>query len=459
MAKLEQPGAQSTLAERVSYGAYFLGQNIFYMLLIFFLMPFCTDIGIPVGVVGIIMLAVRVFDAVNDPVFGAIVDKSRLKSGKFIPWLRISLIGIPVFSILIFLTPAAMPVGTKIAWVAVTYTFWSMAYTVCDVPIFGIITALTGDGHERTLLISIGRVFGVLGACVAMAVLPVVRQSIGGWFPTALVLAAAAFIFMTPICLIAKERVPPPPSQEAVTAKALFNFVFKNKYLLIFYGGMILAYGGNIGSSLGMYLARYNLHGEQYMGLLNLLTFLPSAVLGALIPFITKKADKFKVLFICVLVTPVLNIIAYFAGYDNITLFMVLTFIKGIPFGGIFMFMFMFTPDFAEYGRYKTGISAVGVAFSIQTFTAKLVGAITGALASVALAAIGFVEGEGAVQAAGFEGKLWVLYYIIPAIALLLSIPVFMAYKPRDKHIAIMARCNRGEISREEAEELIGVKL
>jgi probable glucitol transport protein GutA len=450
---------QSTAAERFFYGTYFLGQNIFFMLLLFFMLPFCTDIGIPATVVGIILLCVRVFDAANDPVFGVIVDKARLKSGKFLPWLRISLIGIPVFTILLFATPGSLSAGLKIAWAAAAYTLWSMAYTVCDIPIFGIITALTSDSHERTTLISIGRVFGILGACVVMSVLPMIRQAIGGWFPTALVLSIAAFIMMSPICFIARERVPQPKSQGEITVKALANFVFRNKYLLLFYGAMILAYGGNIGGSLGMYLARYNLGDERYMSLLSLLGYLPSVFMGALIPFITKRVDKFHALFGCVIASLILGIAAYFAGYDNVTLFMVMLFLRGIPFGGVMMFMFMFTPDFAEYGRYKTGISAYGLTFSIQTFSAKLMGAISGALAAAGLTAIGFVEGEGAVQAAGFEARIWILYYLAPCIALALSIPLFLMYKLRDKHVAVMARCNKGEINREEAEKLIGVKL
>lgn len=450
---------QSTGAERFSYGAYFLGQNIFFILMITFLLPYCTDLGIPVATVGILMLGVRIFDALNDPFFGAIVDKSKLKSGKFLPWLRLSLVGIPLFTILLFAIPGGLSLGVKTAWAAFAYTMWSVCYTICDVPIFGIITALTSESHERTTLISIGRVCATIGGCVVMVVLPSIRQAIGGWFPTALILTIAAFITMAPICFIAKERVPPPPSQGEVTVRALIKFIVSNKYLIIFYCAMILAYGGNITGSLGMYIARYNLQDERHMALLSLLGYAPSVVIGALIPFITKRIDKFYVLLSCVIASIVFGVLAYFAGYNNVTVFMVFALLRGIPFGGVLIFMFMFTPDFAEYGRYKTGTSAFGMAFSLQTFCAKLITALTGALAAVALALIGFAEGEGAAQAAGFENKIWFLYYMVPCFVLALSIPLFLSYKLRDKYVAIMARCNKGEITREEADRLIGVKL
>jgi probable glucitol transport protein GutA len=451
--------AQSTLLERVLYGSYFLGQNIFFFLVLTFMLPFCTDVGVPVAAVGFILLGVRVFDAVNDPLFGIIVDKSKLKSGKFLPWLRVSLIGIPLFSLLFFLTPIDLPTGAKIAWAAVTYTLWSVSYTICDVPIFGVITAMTDDSHERTTLISIGRVFGMAGALTVMSTLPLIRQAIGGWFPTTLLLSVLGFILMAPFCFVVKERVPSPSGQNEVTVKALLNFVLKNKYLLIFYGAMILAYGGNIGGSLTMYIARYNLHDERLMAPLSVLIYIPSLFVGGLIPFVTKKIDKYYVLLGCAVASVIMGVVAHFVGYGNITLFMIFSFIRGIPFGGLMLFVFMFTPDFAEYGMYKTGVSAFGISFSIQTFTVKMIGAITGALAAAALGIIGFVEGEGAAQLPGFEDKVWVLLYLVPSAAILLSIPLFLQYKLRSKHIAIMTRCNKGEITHEEAEQLIGVKL
>jgi glucuronide carrier protein len=119
----------------------------------------------------------------------------------------------------------------------------------------------------------------------------------------------------------------------------------------------------------------------------------------------------------------------------------------------------MFTPDFAEYGMFKTGVSAFGLAFSIQTFSTKLINALTGALAGFALTMIGFVVGEGAVQNAGFTNKLWFAFSMAPNFFILASVPFFLTYKLRDKHVAIMAKANRGEITREEAEKLIDVKL
>ena len=461
MTDANKPAFQSTRLERVFYGVYFLGQNILFFLILTFLFPFFTDVGISAAVVGTIALAVRIFDAVNDPVFGSIVDRSHLKSGKFLPWLRLSLVGIPLFSVLLFLIPESGPLAPslKIAWAATAYTLWSVSYTICDVPIFGIITALTGDSKERTTLISIGRLAAGIGAIVTMAVLPTVRQAIGGWFPTVLVLSVAAFIFMAPICFIAKERVPPPESKEKMSVKTMFTFIGKNKYLQIFYLGMILAYGGNIAGTLGMYLSRINLGNEALMAPLSLMGYVPGIAFGIVIPILNKKIDKYHMLMTFLFASLIIGVAAYFVGYQNLALFWTFALLRGAAFGGIFIFMFMFTPDFAEYGMFKTGISAFGVSFSLQTFTAKFVGAIGGWITGIALTVIGFVAGEGAVQSADFPGKLWFAYCMVPNFFVAASIPLFLTYKLRDRHVAAMIQANRGEIAHEEAERLIGAKL
>ena len=65
--------------ERISYVLYFIGQNIFYLLTYMYMNTYFTDIGIPTAMVGVIVLIVKIWDAVNDPIFGGIVDKVQLK--------------------------------------------------------------------------------------------------------------------------------------------------------------------------------------------------------------------------------------------------------------------------------------------------------------------------------------------------------------------------------------------
>jgi len=88
-----------TKREKFSYGMYFMGQNVFYGL-IGYMTTYFTDIGITAALVAVVALITKVWDAINDPIFGMIMDKVHFKKGKFLPWLRISVIAIPVSTIL-----------------------------------------------------------------------------------------------------------------------------------------------------------------------------------------------------------------------------------------------------------------------------------------------------------------------------------------------------------------------
>jgi len=151
-----------------------------------------------------------------------------------------------------------------------------------------------------------------------------------------------------------------------------------------------------------------------------------------------------------------LGVTQYVVGYDNEVLFWVMFVVRYIPFGIQLFMMFMFTPDCVEYALYKTGVNASGIAFSVQTFTAKLTTALATAVGAFSLAAIGYVETEGAPQLPGFAAKLWFAMTIVPALGSVLAIPFLLAYKLRDKDVQVMARANAGEITRDEADRLLG---
>ena len=85
--------------------------------------------------------------------------------------------------------------------------------------------------------------------------------------------------------------------------------------------------------------------------------------------------------------------------------------------------------------------------------------AVATALGTFCLGLIGYVKGEGAIQAAGFADKLWTAFAIIPTIGMIISAFILLGYKLRDKDVAVMAKYNAGEITREEADAQIKCKL
>lgn len=444
-----------TRKEKVSYGLYFLGQNIFYGL-VGYMTTYFTDIGIAAVMVAFVALLTKVWDAVNDPIFGALMDKIKFKKGKFVPWLRISLVAIPVATVLLFAVPSGIPMVAKAVWAALAYMLWDTAYTICDVPIFGIVTTMTGDQKERFSLNSIGRFCAIIAGIVIAIVIPLFRTAIGGWTATVILLSVIALATMIPICLFAKERIVDVESEKEeednYSIKDMVQCVAKNKYLLIYFSAFILMSITNVGASWGLYVARYCLGGEEKASLVTMAAIVPTLLGAVLSPILCKKIDKFKVFYGSYVVGVLLGIVKFIAGYQNFGLFLVLSSLGSIPGGVGVMLMYQFTPDCYEYGQYKTGLKVRGMTFAAQTFFLKLSSALATAISTFSLTFIGFVEGENAVQAPGFEDKLWLFSCWGGIIGSILGLIVLRFYKLNDHDVQLMAKCNMGEISREEAQ-------
>ena len=453
--RLEKLGYMATTKERVSYGTYFVGQNIFYVFLSLFLLTFFTDIGIPPATVAWVTLIVKVWDAVNDPIFGGFVDKVRFKNGKFLPWLRISLIAIPIATILLFAVPSNLSTTVKTIWVALAYVLWDTAYTICDVPIFGLVTTITSNLRERAGFMTIGRMSGISAAVAVMVVVPQIRTAIGGWLPTAILMSVVGVVLLVPICITAKERVKPVAVDEDVSIFQLFGYVLKNKYMMVFYGSVLVTGSFAINQGLSMHFARHALGDEGLTTLIALASLVPVVLTGFFIQPLLKKYDKYTLYMAGVIGTAVLTVVSFIVGYKNLNIYLLVLVLKGIPLGLSNMLMFMFTPDCAEYGMYKSGIDASGVSFSVQTFSAKFTAAIATSLGALVLTFIGFIEGEGAVQMDGFADKLWIAQNVSSLIGVVLSGLLLTQYKLRDKYVQVMVKCNAGEITREEAENLL----
>ncbi|MBR6531750.1 MAG: MFS transporter, partial [Clostridia bacterium] len=420
-----------------------------------------------------IMLAIKIWDAVNDCLFGVIFDMVKFRSGKkYLPWLRMSLVLITVTTVLMFAAPFNSSSTAKLVWFAISYLIWDSVYTLCDVPIYGIITSMTKNISERNAMMSYKSIWGGAGSTVTTVVVTVlISEKVGSNYTVvALVVAIIAFITMLPSCLKLEERYTPPKDEENFTVRSMFSYLFKNKYLLIFYIGFFFYSSVNIANALNLWVSFYLFNNTLFSLVVGALGVAPSIVLSLLTPKILTKIDKMKLFKLSTLFTIIISVIMWLVGYQSIAAFAVLSTLRSIPQAIFGVVLFMFTPDCAEYGRYKTGIDAKGITFAIQTFMCKLTGAVSG---SVSLLWMGLeytgwvtVEAENfeQLQALGVQQSdhalnvLWFVYVMVPAIGYLCSYLVWMLYNLNDKDVQIMADCNAGKITREDAQEMLSRK-
>lgn len=466
------PSYMTTFKERLSYWSYFIGQNVYYNITAAFISTYLAMQGIDLAKVAIVLLIVKVWDAVNDPIFGFIFDKVKFKNGqKCLPWLRLSTLLIPVVTILLFSIPSGLSELGKLIWFGVAYVLWDSVYTLTDVPAYAMLNTMTDNLQERNTLLSVNRIFSGAGVLIYGVVLPLlISEQVGmsaSW--AVAILAIFSALTMVPLCANCKERnYKPEEESDSFTPRQMFSYLGKNKYLLIYYGGYCATDALKTSGAVTLLVSFYLFGNSLFSIVLNVLNMVPGVFAAMLMPTILKRFDKFKTLFWCNIVSILLGLLIYFTGYGNQTLFLTLTCIRTIPMSIVGILAFMFTPDCAEYGQYTSGISAKGITFAIQTFSVKITAAISSSLALGLLGLFSWIS----VEAESFEelaalniqqspaalNGLWIVYALVPVIGMILSTFFYLGYKLNDKDVQIMAKCNAGEITRQEAEALLSRK-
>ena len=165
--------------EGIAFSLAGFGQNLICTIVGSYLTVFMTDaIGYPALWVAFLMLFARIFDAMNDPIMGSIVDRTRTKWGKCRPYLKWMPVPIAIMTILCFL-PWYAKAGQAggFAAISIIYVLWSVVYTICDVPYWGLSTAMSNDTYRRGNLLTIARLICTLGAGIVTIVVPQVTSN------------------------------------------------------------------------------------------------------------------------------------------------------------------------------------------------------------------------------------------------------------------------------------------
>lgn len=422
--KSNNKGFKTSFGERMSYGAFFTGQNIIYGFVLQFLgLFYASKIGLAPAAIGTLFLIARVWDAVNDPILGGIVDRSNPKKGKFKPWIKAVGLLMPIATFFVFMQ-VSDNATMSLVYAYVTYIAWGMIYTVSDVPIFALATTMTDNLNERVSLMSVGRLFAVFGFIAVIAGGPMIENL--GYPVTVGSLMVIALLTMIPIRFKAKERVIY-KRDEAVALKSMFNAVAKNKYLIAFYSAFVLMVGFGTYQTVGAFFAEYNLGNLELTAAISATMMVPMLVIPIFAPVLIRKFGKRKIFISFVSFGLAMSIVQYFAGYQNFTVFLVLNALKGLGLFSPMMLMGMFSADCAEYGAYVTGKRNEGVTFSIQTFATKLGSAMSGALGMYIIGWYGF-SGDAIEQTQRTMDGIWNTMTIIPIIGVALGLLIFILF-------------------------------
>ena len=442
--------------EGFSYSLCGFGQNLICTIIGSYLTVFMTDaIGFKALPVALLMLFARIYDALNDPIMGSIVDRTRTKWGKCRPYMKWMAIPIAVMTILCFLPWYPNNPG-GFAAISVMYVLWGMVYTVADVPYWGLSTAMSNDTYRRGNLLTIARLFCTAGAGIVTVITPLITDNMTkGMDPaqTAVTLRWIYFVIAIICCVIAvplfflgfkntTERnvsVENPPS-----LGHNLKLLFKNKPLMLIVlsgiGGaarMLFTYTG------GLYFAKYVMDKESWYSLFTMAIVPGGLIASLLVPWCTKKFGKKNTYIWSHVIGGVAMLIAFIVGmavdkgnYTSTATTVVLLIalvIAGIPSGFGNIITYAMIGDTVEYLELKTGERAEGICFAMQTLINKI-GMAVGAFVGVLAYDMAGVEANNvdSVTATG-KDTMWIMLVGIAALSFFLTVIPLFFYKFNEK--------------------------
>lgn len=410
--------------EKWAFGLAGLGQNMVYNFATAYIMVFYTDVVklLPLAV-GTMLLVARIFDAINDPIMGIIVDKRKHGKEKLLPFLRI--IPIPMFiaTMILFVIPFESMV-LRLIYAYVSFILWDLVYTISDIPFWGLSVAMSADPKERLSLLTYARVLSNVGLAVSIVIPPLMISSLGSdqpaYFYTALAMSGIGILLFTLIGRYGQERV----VEEKTEKKGSPLTLLKNKPLLLLQSSRILSAFRMVIATSGMYYAKYNLGDEAQFSMMGGLLIAAMIIALLITPQLRKKFTK-KALYNFSLVLGFIAHISLFLIGDQSVLFMYSTlFVAGLSLGLTDVISYTLVGDIVEYHAQKTQIRLEGMIFASQTFSTKLQSALGLFTIGIVLNQTGFIENT--IQSAQASQGIFSLISLLPALACLLSlIPMF----------------------------------
>ncbi|MDY6011964.1 MFS transporter [Clostridium sp.] len=146
--------------QKYSFGVGALGKDLCYSIVSYYLMIYFTDlVGLTPAFVGSLFLVARLWDAVNDPMMGMIVDNTRTRWGKFRPWILIGAVINGIILVFLFKNPDTLSSSSKYVYYSIMYIVWGMTYTIIDIPYWSMLPSLSRTNEERAQMSVIPRIF------------------------------------------------------------------------------------------------------------------------------------------------------------------------------------------------------------------------------------------------------------------------------------------------------------
>lgn len=392
-----------SIKEKFGFGLGDAASNIVFQVVLLYMLFFYTDVfGISATAVGTLFLAVRIFDAITDPIMGGIADRTRTKFGRYRPYLIWLCIPYGVLAVATFSTPDLSETG-KLIYACVTYTLLMTVYTAINIPYSALGGVMTNDRDERASLQSYRFMLAMVGGTiVAATVLPMVSYFGGddepafGYQMAMTVLSIFAVVCFIGCFALTKERITPEneahrnQSENPSILEDVKDMLKNDQWRILALISFLSLASGAMKGAVTPYYVQYYLEKPDLISLF-LTTGTITSLLGALYAnFMVKKICKVKLMKLAIFGSFLSHAIIIFIPQQHYYVALTVTALAAF-FHMIFTpLLFSAVPDTVDYGINKFGKGAMGMSVSGHLFALKLGLAFGGACTGWILGYVGY---------------------------------------------------------------------
>jgi GPH family glycoside/pentoside/hexuronide:cation symporter len=445
------------LSTKLKYGLADLGFALITSAIQFFLLFYYTDVaGINPALAGSALLVGKLtWDAINDPLFGYLSDRTRSRFGRRRIYMLIGAVPLGFAAWIMFSLPKGLT-GVA-AFLAVLLSFWLVDtfHTMTTVPYYSLTPELTRDYNERASLTSVRMTFSVVGYILGAALttaLAGIFQGAGlnmqqAWSLTGAIFGAIAISTTLITAFSVKERPELADEPSKIPAvKAVFTS-FKNRPFNILMAAFILSsFSFTVLTALVPYFITYQLNMGKQVSLVLLVMLVMIGLFLMPVKIISDKINKGPTYALGLFIASIAVITSFFFPHEPTPLIYIVAAVAGMGFSAQWVCPWSMLPDVVEYDEKMTGERREGIYYGLWAFLTKFTGALGIAVSGWALNLFGYVPNVEQTTHALFGIRLF--FAIVPALVILISLPLLIWYP--------ITRQNHAELVRELAERAAG---
>lgn len=392
----------------VGYALGDLGGVITFTLMGSFLTPFYTEVaGLSTGAVALIYLVIRIWDAVNDPMMGALMDKvfarTHSAKGKFRPWMIRSAPLLAISAILMFTAPAYIDGIAKVVATIVIYLIYEASYTMFNIPYGSMLSVMANTDKERASLSSARGLGSLIGNVIPLMIFPLILSAsesnpLLGYAGGATICAVLGLIACLLSCYWTAERnsneikEAPEDASQIKVSDILVVFRKNRPYNALCIQGLVFCLMQYIGNTLLIYMFRDVLGALPLMSLQTVL-MVPLGLAGiAVLPSISGRFGLERTVRVSQLLAGILYLILFFLP-SNAYLFLIFYTVASLMGQVTVLMQWGMVGEAIDYNEYVTGKRTEGSMYGTFSLMRRIGQALGSSLAVAMLGAVGYVPG------------------------------------------------------------------